>query len=61
MPSATGAIPAGIPHVAQTTRAGAGDHSHRSVSTEREIRAFMVYADTQWLRDPRTPTLRGRA
>lgn len=32
--------------------------AHRSVSTEREIRAFMTYEDTRWLRDLQTETLR---
>lgn len=32
--------------------------AHRSVSTEREIRAFMAYEDTRWLRDLQTETLR---
>ncbi len=31
---------------------------HPSVSTEREIRAFMSYQDTQWLRDLQTECLR---
>lgn len=33
--------------------------AHRSVSTEREIRAFMAYEDTRWLRALQTETLRG--
>ena len=32
--------------------------AHRSVSTEREIRAFMAYEDTRWLRDLQTEVLR---
>lgn len=32
--------------------------AHRSVSTEREIRAFMAYEDTRWLRALQTETLR---
>lgn len=33
--------------------------AHPSVSTDREIRAFMAYEDTRWLRDLQTETLRG--
>lgn len=32
--------------------------AHPSVTTEREIRAFMAYEDTRWLRDLQTEALR---